>query len=260
MRGSVLTRSHTVEDLERLIANPDLDYEMARARARGPFCRTRGGLVVPRRMVDLRDERGSFLTGTNTELIYSNGAAGTAKNTFTTEFQINDTAAMGPVPVLPPYFFLPQGGLNKAIKIVARGLTTTTTVAPTWQHFVRFNAGAPAIPPTGPNVGSTPSTASLAALSMTNLLWEYEADMQLVTLGAAGANSTIRGLGNFTAQTNNSVLASLTVPIFGNNASPGTIATFDISATTNITYSVACGTSNAANQVQLLQLFIFGMN
>lgn len=252
-------RAHTVAELERLVSNPvDVDYEMDRAARRGRFCRTRSGLVVPRRMADLRDERGSFLTGTNVEAIYVSPSAGTAKNTFTTEFTINDTAGMGPLAVLPAYFFLPQGGVNKALRITARGLHSTTTAAPTWQHFLRFNAGAPAVPPTGPNVGSTPSTASMVAVSQTNNLWEYESEVQLVTLGAAGANSTLRGLGMFTAIT--TANASISFPIFGNNASPGTIATFDISATTYISYSVACGTSNAANQVQLLQLVILGLN
>lgn len=36
----------------------------------------------------------SFLTGTNTELIYASLVAGTAKASFTSEVQINDTAGM----------------------------------------------------------------------------------------------------------------------------------------------------------------------
>ncbi len=248
-----------IEELERLVSGPlDLDHECRRVGRGGRFVRSRSGLVVPSRLI--RDEEGSFLTGTNVECIYSNVAAGTAKNTFTTEFQINDTAGMGPVPELPPFFFPPGATAYKSLRITARGLCSTTSSAPTWQHFVRFNAGAPAVPPTGPNVGSTPLSASLAALSMTNLLWEYEADIQMVTPAGAGANSTLRGLGVFTAQTNNSTLASLSVPIFGGNASPGTVATFDVSATTYISYSVACGTSNGSNAVQLLQLLVFGLN
>jgi hypothetical protein len=254
-----LTRPHSVADLERLVSQPiDMDYELARAARRGRFHRTRGGLVVPRRMADFADERGSALTGTFTETIYVSPAAGTAKNTFTTEFTINDTAAMGPYPTLPPYFFLPGYGRNTTLRIVARGVHGTTTAAPTWQHFVRFNAGTPAVPPTGPNVGSTPSPASMLAVSQTNNLFEYEADIQAVTLASAGANSTLRGLGMFTSIT--TANASISFPILGGNASPGTVATFDLSATTYITYSVACGTSNAANQVQLLQLIVMGLN
>lgn len=241
--------------LDRVTAPLDLDREIERASQRRFVRDPRTGLVIPQRVI----RGGSGLTGTWAETIYASSAAGTAKNTFTTEATINDTAGMGPYPVLPPEFFLPGQGVGRTLRIVARGVTSTTSTAPTWQHFCRFNSGAPAAPPTGPNVGSTPASAALCALSQTNMPWEYECDVTMSAMGAAGANSTLRGLGVFTAQTA-STPTSIAVGIFGGGASPGTVATFDWSATTYITYSVACGTSSASNQVQLLQLIILGLN
>lgn len=248
-----------MRDLAQVLSEPlDLDREIERA-SRHRFMRDpRSGLVVPQRVI----AGGSGLTTSWAETIYASTSAGTAKNTFTTEFAINDTTGMGPYPVLPPEFFLPgqnTGAVGRTLRIVARGVTSTTSTAPTWQHFCRFNSGTPAVPPTGPNVGSTLASAALCTLSQTSMPWEYECDVTMTTLGAAGANSTLRGLGVFTAQTA-STPTSIAVGIFGGGASPGTVATFDWSATTYISYSVACGTSNASNQVQLLQLIILGLN
>lgn len=245
-----------LEELHRLVESPlDPEYEAWRAARRkvSEIWTPDVNPTVYRR--NRKSERGSFLTGTSTEVIYSNGAAGTAKNTFTTEFTINDTTGMGPFPVLPPYFFLPTRGTSQSVRIVARGIYSTTS-APTWQTFVRFNSGAPAVPPTGPNVGSTAATA--LGSTQTNLVWEHEEDVQMVTMGANGANSTLRGLGIFTAALTAST--SLALGILGGGASPGTVATFDISTTTYVTFSAACGTSSGSNSIQLLQLIIMGLN
>jgi len=248
-----------MNELEKRILTPlDPEFEVWRASRRS-FAEKDGhvGVILDNKPARYgrRGERGSFLTGTSSEVIYSNSAAGTAKNTFTTEFTINDTAGMGPTAVLPPYFFLPSRGVSQTLRVVARGIYSTTS-NPTWQTFVRFNATSIAVPPTGANVGSTAATA--LGTTQTNLLWEHEQDVQMVTMGAAGANSTLRGLGVFTAALTTST--NLALGIFGGGASPGTVATFDISTVSLITFSAACGTSSSSNSIQLLQLIIMGLN
>lgn len=240
----------SLHELERLLSEP-IDPEREAWRAARKRYILRNGVVLPVRTVG----GASFLTGTQSELIYSNPLVGTAKNTFTVEAQINDTAGMGPQPILPPYFFLPSRGRSQAIRITARGIRTDVVTTPTWQLFCRFNTSGGAI--TGPNVGSHAAT-QISATAATNLLWEFEEDIQLTLEGAAGGNSTMRGLGfaNYQATTT----ATLALQIFGGGATPGTVATFDMSTTTYITISAACGTSSASNSIQLLQLLVQGLN
>lgn len=235
--------------VERALERPDLDYEIWRASQRR-FIADRHG-VHP---VWRDPYRASFITGTGTEVIYSNQNVGTSKNTFTTEAVINDTAGMGPQPIIPAYFWLPGGAgpIGKTLRVVARGIYSTTS-APTWQVFTRLGSSNSTA---GPNIGSTAATA--LGSTQTNLLWEYEMEAQMVTPGATGGNSTMRGLGVFTAALTSST--SLALAIFGGGASPGTVATVDISIVNYVNFTAACGTSNASNAIQVLQLLVFGLN
>lgn len=245
---SILLPNPTQAELERRITHLDLDEELWRA-ARHRYVVDRGRVLrVP------TIGGASFLTGTQVECIYSNSTPGTAKNTFTTEAVINDTAGMGPQPILPAYFWQPSAnlGVGRALRITARGIYSTTS-APTWQTFVRLGGAASTA---GANIGSTASTA--LGSTQTNLIWEFEMDAQLTVAGAEGANSTIRGLGIFTAALTAST--SVALAIFGGAASPGTVATVDISITNHINFDAACGTSNASNSIQLLQLLVQGLN
>src|SRR5437867_1085239 len=122
------------QNLERRVLHRDLDYELECA-ASYRYKRDRWGRVV--RVPHMRGASGLGL-GTYAEMIYSNPTAGTAKNTFTTEFQINDTAAMGPVPVIPAFYFSPQAGLNKTLRIIGDVIQLgTASTPPTWQVIHR---------------------------------------------------------------------------------------------------------------------------
>src|SRR5437868_1339850 len=110
----------------------------------------------------------SFLTGTNTELIYASTAAGTAKNTFTTEVAINDTAGMGVRAHLPPDFWLPStSDKGRGIRIFARGLVSSTAT-PSYTWTVRGGA-AGAI--TGAILSG--SAALATASGITNAPWWF---------------------------------------------------------------------------------------
>lgn len=251
-RSSFFIPARSLAEIERAISHPDLDQEIDRV-SRQTFVRDPdSGLVLPIGVV----KGASFLTGTGTELIYSNPTAGTAKASFTTEFMINDTAGMGPAPVLPAWFFLPSRSRSQSIRIVARGIASVTGT-PTWQWTFRLNPTVtPAVPPTGANVGSNSAATSLTGVS--NQLWECELDVQLTIEGAAGANSTVRGLGMISAP--GLFTPGAASSLFGGGASPGTVATVDISVLNTLTVGSTCGTSNASNSIQLLQLLVFGLN
>lgn len=247
-----ILQPRTEREIERAITHFDLDYEADRVRRHRWEYDRRSGCVLPVAAV----QGGSFVTGTGTEVLYSNPLAGTAKATFTTEFMINDTTAMGPAPVLPAWFFMPSGSRGKALRIVARGIASVTAT-PTWIWTFRLNpVVTPAVPPTGPNIGS--NAAATALSGVTNQLWEAELDVQLTLEAAAGSNSTLRGLGMVLAPGLFTPAASSS--IFGSGATPGTVATFDMSLLNTLTVGATCSASSGSNSIQLLQLLVFGLN
>lgn len=192
----------------------------------------------------------SFYTGTNTELLYASTSPGTAKSSFTTEAQINDTAGMGVQAHLPADFWFPNRTQpGRGIKIVARGLIGSTA-SPNFTLTVRAGAAG--------NITSAIllGTAALTAANNSAQIWELEGDVILTNIGAAGANSTVQGVGVLSSPG----LANQTSPAFGGAAAPGTVATLDTSITNYINVNAACSASNAANTIQLLQLLVFGLN
>ena len=196
----------------------------------------------------------SFLTGTSAELIYQSTASGTAKNTFTTEVRINDDAGMGPQACLPPYFWQPTSSQSKGrgILIRAAGLLNITGT-PTFTWSIR--TGARDTVATDNQVLAT--AAQTVSTNATN--WILEGYVMMETVGAFGKNSTVRGqgyvMGNFGASS-----AFVYVPLFGAAASPGTVATIDISITNYINFNAACNTSSASNGITLHSLSVWGLN
>lgn len=195
----------------------------------------------------------SFLTGTNTEVIYANTTAGTAKNTFTSEVAINDTAGMGVQAHLPPDFFLPNPNqVGRGIRIVARGILSSTGT-PTYTFTIRSGIA-----------GNTSAAILLGSAALTtgsgvtNQPWELQGDVFLVSQGAAGANSTLRGMGTIISPG----LASPYIYGVGAGASltTPTVATFSADITNYINFNVTCSASSASNSIQLQQLIVYGLN
>lgn len=248
--------SRTLTELENRIVNPDLDLELYEAM-KYTFIR-REERVQKVLSARFADGPGSGLTGTFAEVIYSNPTVGTAKNTFTTEFAINDTAGMGPMPIIPAEFFMPSRSRGQAIRVVARGVQLgTASTPPTWLWTFRLNpVVTPAVPPTGPIIAG--GAAATTGTTTASTLWEAEFDVQLTLEGAAGNNSTLRGLGFVTSP--RGLASPFGQDLFGGAASPGTVATFDMSLINTLTVGITCGTSLAANQMQLLQLIVMGLN
>jgi hypothetical protein len=194
----------------------------------------------------------SFQTGTVTELLYASTAAGATLASFTTEAQLNTTATMGTQAHLPPDFWLPNQMQNgRGIRIVARGVLGSTGT-PTFTFTVRGGSAT--------NVASTPIIVGTAALTLattlTAVVWELQADCIMSSIGAAGANSTLRSTGVLTV----GGIAASAWPAWGGASSPGTVASVDTSTTNYINVNAACGTSNAANTVTLNQLLVYGLN
>lgn len=194
----------------------------------------------------------SFLTGTNTELIYASTSVGTAKASFTSEVQINDTAGMGVQAHLPPDFWLPnQTQEGRGIRIVARGILSSTGT-PTYTFTIRAGTA-----------GNTSSVILLGTAALTtisgaaNNLFELEGDVFLTDIGAAGTNSSIQGVGSVFC---GGLASPFQYAAYGNAATPGTVATLDTSITNYINFNVACSASSSSNTITLQQLLIFGLN
>ena len=189
--------------------------------------------------------------GSVTELLYASTSPGIAKNTFTTEITINDTVNMGVQYHLPPDFWLPNNvQVGRGIKIVGKGMLASTGT-PTYIPIIRFGASGST---SGPTIGS-PTTA-LTTISGANNFFEIELDVVMKSIGPAGANSTVQSVGRIMS----SGLAVPISPLWGNAALPGTVPTVDTSIANYINVNFICSVSNAANQVQLFQLLVFGLN
>lgn len=195
----------------------------------------------------------SFLTGTNQELIYASTSAGTAKASFTTEVKINDTTGMGVQCHLPADFWQPNKAqsIGRGIRIVARGIVSSTGT-PTYTFTCRGGA-----------VDSITSAILLGSAALTtgsgiaNQLWEFQGDVILESIGAAGANSTIRGIGLLAC---GGLASPFSYALYGGAATPGTATTFDTSITNYINFNVACSASSASNTITIQQLLVFGLN
>lgn len=194
----------------------------------------------------------SFLTGTNCELIYANTTAGTAKASFTSEVQINDTSGMGVQAHIPPDFFLPnQGQAGRGLGIIARGVLSSTGT-PTYTFTIRSGTA-----------GNTSAAILLGSAALTtgsgvsNQPFELRGEVFLVSQGAAGANSSVRGTGMIicpglaTTIAGVGANASLTTPV---------ATTFDCSITNFINFNVTCSASSASNTITLSSLQLYGLN
>ncbi len=204
----------------------------------------------------------SLITGTGMELLYANIHVGTAISNWTTEATgiLNDTAVtgMGVSARIPADFWLPNpNSIGRGIKIVARGILSTNTAAPTYRFRVRVGASQDV---TGPIIlGMVAATASIGA-SSTNLNWELEGDVIMKTPGASGgANSVVCGVGRWYSAAGKQIINFRDVMCYGNATSPGTVS-IQTDTTQYITVSCVCGTAAVANTVTLQQLLVFGLN
>ncbi len=204
----------------------------------------------------------SFVTGTAVELLYASTAAGTAQSGFTTELCLNaGSGAMGVQAHIPPDFWLPNSAqVGRGIRIVARGILSTNTLAsPTYTFTVR-GALAGNITTAPVLLGTTAAVSCV--VSAANAIWELQGDVILKTMGAAGGNTTLTGVGTVScgAFATATTAGAYIQPVYGASASPGTVATLDTSVANYININVACAANAVANTITLQQLLVYGLN
>lgn len=194
-------------------------------------------------------ERGSFLTGTSTELLYANGNVATQLNTFTIEDNLQKTL---PPVIIPAGFFYNLAAAGKALKIKAAGRLGTTG-SPTFTWSLRLLT-AVAWSAAGILLGT--SGAVTAGATKTLSPWFLDIDVILTALSTAAASS-VKTMGMLEGPSSLASPFAFTIP--ADNTSP-TIATLDNSLTYYLYLSAACGTSNALNLIQLEMLKVYGEN
>lgn len=197
-----------------------------------------------------RVEGGSGYTLTYAELLYANPNPQAALVSFTAE--ANMYATTSTQAILPVNFFDPTYGANKSLRVVIRGMYSTTGT-PTFTLGFRQDSV------TGAIWGS--SKAITAQSTVTNEVFEIEFDVTAVNPQFASTHNTINlavwGLVLNVSTGSNS---------FSNASSIGTLTpstTVTLTTADAIHYLVpttTCGTSNAANKWQMFQLEVFGLN
>src|SRR5207237_6689468 len=143
---------------------------------------------------------------------------------------INDTTGMGERPAIPASFWAPPYGVGKGIKIVARGIVSSTAT-PTFTFSVRLGTNGSVA---GPLVGGTGALTTISGAA--SRVWELELDVIMRSIGTAGANSTVQGIGTLRS----AGLATVVADVFGGAATPGTVATVDASIVNYVNISAAC--------------------
>jgi hypothetical protein len=196
----------------------------------------------------------SGYTGTWKELLYQSGSGtGTAKNTFTTEVQINDTTGMPGQPYIPKGFWLPGGPANRGIGIKASGIVSSTGT-PTFTLGVRLGAA-----------GSITAAQILASAALTtvsgaaNGAWEFEGEFFLTSLGASGAATAGRGMG-WLKSGPNGFATPFNYPLYGGAASPGSISNLDATIDNYVNFNAACSASSVSNAITCQRLEVWGLN
>lgn len=191
----------------------------------------------------------SFYTGTQSELLYSYANTSTQLATFTTEDNLQKTY---PPVILPAGFFYNASAAGKNLRIHASGKLGSTS-APTFLWTLRlltsttWSAG-------GLTLGAT--AALTAGTTQTLAPWFLDATVTLRTLGIGGA-STVVTQGEVRGPLALATPFAGTIPA---NNTASTLATVDNSTTYYLFISATCGTSNAANLIQMETLQVYGDN
>lgn len=183
------------------------------------------------------------------ECLYSIGQASTNLATFTTEDNLQKTY---PPIIIPAGFFFNQQATGKALRVKAAGQLGTTS-APTFQWSLRlltsttWSAG-------GILLGT--SAALTAGTTQTLAPWFLDLEIVMRSLGIGGA-STVVTMGEVRSPLGLATPFAGSIP--GNNVSPA-VATIDNSQQYFLFLSAACGTSNAANLINLQTMKVFAEN
>ena len=187
------------------------------------------------------------------EVLWSNIAAATQLNTFTTEASL-----MGGIllPKIPGGYLFNNTKVGNTLKLVAYIKLGSTTTGPTMQFSLRaFNHGTAFSAGGGILLGTTAALTMAASQTAAPARLVIDITCDNVNEGAASVLTTfgeIYGPKAFASPFGG------TIP--DNNVTSNTISNFDAWQTYDLHLSCICGTSNAANTAQLFRGKLYGEN
>ncbi len=191
----------------------------------------------------------SFVTGTQTELLYAYYGASTNLATFTAEDNLMKTY---PSCVLPGSLFNKVGPQSSSLELVAAGLVGTTAT-PTFTFTIRLISGASVAWSAGGIVLGTSN--AITAGTVTLMPYRIRVHIGVRTIAAAGSATTaVVTLGNIDGPafaTEGSIPASNVSPL---------VSTIDVGATYSLFISAACSASSASNLINLQCVKLYGEN
>lgn len=193
------------------------------------------------------------LTGTYSELIYSNRADHTTLASFTSEASL--IAGNNEQPVIPALYFDGTKGFGRTISIIARGVVSSTAT-PTYIFQVRSSTTAGSSTLSGASLGVTAAITTGSGIS--NKAWELRLDLTCYTPGIGSNNCTLSGAGYvFSA----GFASPFMYPLEPTTPDTATwTQTIDGSLTQYLNLSVTCGASSASNTITCKQLLVVGWN
>lgn len=197
----------------------------------------------------------TYVTGTQTEVLYVMPANGAALATSSTKTLISGNTTTNPPYILNlATLWQPSYVVGRALRVVARG-TFGTTGTPT------LTIACSADTTQGTQGVTLAATGALTApSSITNGNWELEFGVDFNSLGATGGtwSTSIDAVGKFVLGAgNNAATAAATAYMVGSATS---ITTLLYNTSYFIELYATWGTSSASNTIQCLQFEIFGLN
>lgn len=205
----------------------------------------------------------SFITATNTEVLYCMPAPGAALNTSVTKTVITANTTTNPAYQQPALnaIWPPDKLVGRAIRYIARGgVGTTATPTLTMGLFLDPTQNSTTSQITLGSTGAFTTASAIGGGASMTANWELELDLVITAVGVtSGAyNCTVYTSGVFTYGPGNdaaTAVASGTYMIGSNTSKtsivPGTAYWPEVWAT--------WGTSNAANNIQCSQFLVLGL-
>ena len=196
----------------------------------------------------------SGLTGTWTELFFSNRADYSAFNTSAAEGSL--LAGVNEQPVIPALFFDGTRAFGRGVSILARGvLGTTSTPTITFQFRLGTTSGSSYL--SGTSVGVTAAITTQSGVS--NKWWEARLDIICNTPGIGTGNTTLNCSGYVGSPGGfASPFAYAVEPTTPDTAT--WTAVVDSSLTQYLNMSVTWSASSPSNTITLKQLMAAGLN
>jgi hypothetical protein len=202
----------------------------------------------------------SFLTATNTELIYSMPVAGSDMATATAATTVTANTASNPAAYLPPLYSIwqPSSIVGKGFRVVLRGTYDSTAVTKTFSYGLNTTQGTAA-----PQAVVLAATGAFTAISSTSGCWEAEFDVTVNSTGEPLGTNTglnLQVAGTLTFGPGGSPTASSAAYMLGASNATGTPALVAVSPVQAYWWEASFASGSAGVHLNCTQHLIFGLN